>query len=54
MVDKSGNINNHFFSFDMGPAHIIGLSTEFYFFVEYGITQIANQYKWLEEDLKVR
>uniref|UniRef100_A0A4D5RKI2 Purple acid phosphatase n=1 Tax=Ixodes scapularis TaxID=6945 RepID=A0A4D5RKI2_IXOSC len=52
MVDKSGNINNHFFSLDIGPAHIISLSTEFYFFVEYGNTQIANQYNWLEEDLK--
>ncbi|KAG0425897.1 hypothetical protein HPB47_026964 [Ixodes persulcatus] len=52
MVDKSGNINNHFFSFDLGPAHIISLSTEFYFFVEYGYAQIANQYHWLEEDLK--
>ncbi|EEC20453.1 purple acid phosphatase, putative, partial [Ixodes scapularis] len=52
MVDKSGNINNHFFSFDLGPAHIISFSTEFYFFVEYGYAQIANQYHWLEEDLK--
>ncbi|CAN7999030.1 unnamed protein product [Ixodes hexagonus] len=54
MVDKSGKINNHFFSFNIGPAHIISLSTEFYFFVEYGFTQIAHQYKWLEEDLKAR
>ncbi|XP_070392525.1 acid phosphatase type 7 isoform X3 [Dermacentor albipictus] len=54
MVDHTGRVNNHFFSFDIGPAHIISLSTEFYFFVEYGFLQIKNQYEWLEQDLKVR
>ncbi|XP_075547054.1 acid phosphatase type 7 isoform X3 [Dermacentor variabilis] len=52
MVDHTGRVNNHFFSFDIGPAHIISLSTEFYFFVEYGFLQIKNQYEWLEQDLK--
>ncbi|KAL1423490.1 hypothetical protein MTO96_000021 [Rhipicephalus appendiculatus] len=52
MVDRSGRVNNHFFSFDIGPAHIISLSTEFYFFVEYGFLQIKRQYEWLEQDLK--
>ncbi|KAL1423491.1 hypothetical protein MTO96_000021 [Rhipicephalus appendiculatus] len=53
MVDRSGRVNNHFFSFDIGPAHIISLSTEFYFFVEYGFLQIKRQYEWLEQDLKL-
>src|SRR5207248_10935211 len=29
-----------------------GFSTEFYFYVNYGWSQIATQYKWLENDLK--
>lgn len=53
MVDqRSRKINNHFFSFNIGPAHVIGFSTEFYFFVNYGFAQIARQYTWLEQDLK--
>ena len=53
MVDqKSGEINNYFYSFDVGPVHVIGFSSEFYFFVEYGWAQIAAQYQWLENDLK--
>ena len=44
-----------FCSWNIGPAHIISISTEFYFFYrEYGSEQIANQYKWLEVDLKVK
>lgn len=42
-----------FFSFDIGPVHFISISTEFYFFLEYGVKQVVNQYQWLENDLKV-
>lgn len=52
MLNEEGNMNNHFYSFNIGPAHIIAFSTEFYFFYEYGWTQIVRQYKWLENDLK--
>jgi hypothetical protein len=48
----SGQMNNHFYSFDVGPVHVIGLSSEFYFYVNYGWSQMAQQYKWLENDLK--
>ena len=48
-----GRDNNHFFSFNIGPAHIISFSTEFYYFIEYGIEQVINQYNWLEQDLIV-
>lgn len=44
--------NNFFYSFNIGPAHVISFSTEFYFFVEYGWSQIGNQFRWLEKDLK--
>lgn len=52
MVDSStGQINNHFYSYNLGPAHIISFSTEFYFFLEYGRSQMYTQYDWLEKDL---
>jgi hypothetical protein len=52
MVSKhSQEINNHFWSYDIGPAHIIAFSTEFHYFPQFGTHQIENQYKWLERDL---
>ena len=41
------------FSFNLGPIHIISISTEFYFYLEYGLEQIVQQYNWLEKDLQV-
>ena len=48
-----GGDANHFYSFNIGSAHIIGFSTEFYYYTEFGFDQIANQYAWLEADLRV-
>ncbi|RWS03557.1 iron/zinc purple acid phosphatase-like protein, partial [Dinothrombium tinctorium] len=50
--EDDGAINNFFYSFNIGPAHIISFSTEFHYFTQYGVTQIAKQYQWLEKDLK--
>lgn len=36
-----------------GPIHLIAFSTEFYYFLEYGLSQIGRQYEWLEKDLIV-
>ena len=47
-----GNKNNHFYSFNVGPIHFVGFSTEFYFHRNYGSLQIAHQYNWIENDLK--
>ncbi|KAH7730749.1 nucleotide pyrophosphatase/phosphodiesterase [Aphelenchoides avenae] len=44
--------HNLFYSFDLGHAHFIAFSTEFYFYTNYGWTQIANQWKWLIDDLE--
>ena len=40
------------YSFNIGPAHVISISTEFYFHFYYGIIQVVEQYEWLERDLK--
>ncbi|KAH9527597.1 Acid phosphatase type 7 [Dermatophagoides farinae] len=52
MIDEnSGKMNNMFYSFNIGPAHVIGFSSEFYYYTEYGVSQIHNQFEWLEQDL---
>ncbi|CAG2108113.1 unnamed protein product [Medioppia subpectinata] len=53
MISSGGHtINNHFWSTNIGPAHIISISTEFYYYTkQYGTHQIENQYRWLEQDL---
>ena len=48
-----GGDNNHFFSINIGPVHLISFSTEFYYFLEYGFNQVKTQYEWLKNDLKV-
>ena len=45
--------NDMYYSFNMGPIHFISISTEYYYYTEYGTHQISNQYNWLENDLKV-
>lgn len=45
-------INNHFWSIDIGPAHFLMFSSEFYYYTEYGWEQIEWQYRFIEEDLK--
>ncbi len=46
-----GGDNNLFYSYNVGPIHIISFSTEFYYFIEYGLDQVVRQYEWLEKDL---
>lgn len=47
-----GNTENIYYSWNIGPAHIISISTEVYFDYQYGIEQIVQQYEWLERDLQ--
>ena len=47
-----GSENSLFYSFNLGPAHFIVISTEFYYFLNYGFKQIVLQYEWLKGDLK--
>ncbi|XP_073248091.1 acid phosphatase type 7-like [Porites lutea] len=47
-----GNSEGIFYSWNIGPAHIISISTEVYFFLNYGLEQVVQQYDWLEKDLQ--
>ncbi|XP_077292142.1 acid phosphatase type 7 isoform X2 [Arctopsyche grandis] len=40
------------YSFNMGPVHFISISTEFYYFLNYGFKQLVLQYEWLVADLQ--
>lgn len=42
---------NLMYSFNMGPVHFIGFSTEVYYFLNYGLKTLVNHYAWLERDL---
>lgn len=46
-----GGTEGLWYSFDMGPVHFIGIETEAYYFMNYGIKQLVKQYQWLEQDL---
>ncbi|CAJ0589582.1 unnamed protein product, partial [Cylicocyclus nassatus] len=43
--------DNMMYSFDLGSAHFIFFSSEFYFYTNYGWKQIQNQWNWLVNDL---
>lgn len=46
-----GGVESLMYSFNMGPLHIISISTEVYYFMNYGIKPLVFQYEWLENDL---
>lgn len=48
-----GGTESLMYSFDMGPIHFIGLSTEVYYFLNYGIKSVVKQYEWLKNDLEI-
>lgn len=43
---------NLWYSWNIGPAHIIAFSTEVYFFPQYGFHPSKNQMAWLQNDLQ--
>lgn len=47
-----GPYENMMYSFNMGPIHFISFSTEYYYYVRYGLKMLVKQYEWLENDLK--
>ncbi|XP_059062839.1 acid phosphatase type 7-like [Achroia grisella] len=46
-----GQESNLYYSFDVGPIHFVSISTEVYYFTQYGIKLISYQYEWLKKDL---
>ncbi|KAH9387759.1 Acid phosphatase type 7 [Tyrophagus putrescentiae] len=59
MIDeKTGENNNHFYSFNIGPVHVVAFSSEFYYWYSYSeqpiytVTNTRIQYEWLEADLR--
>jgi hypothetical protein len=48
-----GDGESQFYSFNLGRAHLIFYSTEFYYYTQYGKEQIKNQYNWLKRDLEM-
>lgn len=47
-----GGRENIFYSFNLGPVHFIGISTEVYYYLNLGLKPLVFQYKWLEQDLQ--
>ncbi|XP_066529531.1 acid phosphatase type 7 [Hoplias malabaricus] len=47
-----GQTESLWYSWNIGPAHIISFSTEVYFYLEYGLDLLLRQYKWLKSDLE--
>ncbi|XP_066984144.1 acid phosphatase type 7-like isoform X2 [Macrobrachium rosenbergii] len=43
---------NLFFSWNMGPVHFVAVSTEAYYFMEFGLKPLSRQFQWLINDLE--
>jgi hypothetical protein len=41
-----GRGEDMYFSFDMGPVHFVSISTEFYYFLNFGVTQVSAWSSW--------
>ncbi|XP_070496503.1 acid phosphatase type 7 [Chironomus tepperi] len=46
-----GSGDSLYYSFNLGPVHFIAISTEVYYFMNYGLKTLVNQYQWIEKDL---
>uniref|UniRef100_A0A8C9TZE8 Purple acid phosphatase n=1 Tax=Scleropages formosus TaxID=113540 RepID=A0A8C9TZE8_SCLFO len=47
-----GDTEGLWYSWNVGPAHLISFSTEVYFYTDYGLDLIVKQYEWLKKDLE--
>ncbi|KAL2099372.1 hypothetical protein ACEWY4_005852 [Coilia grayii] len=47
-----GNTESMWYSWNIGPVHIISFSTEVYFYTNYGLDLLFKQYQWLQKDLE--
>ncbi|KAK6758891.1 hypothetical protein RB195_016241 [Necator americanus] len=54
-MPHNGYGDNQFYSFDLGPVHWVGISTEYYgYYYIYGEEPVLTQYEWLKNDLTIR
>lgn len=44
-------INNHYWTYKIGPVRLIAINTDFWKYFLYGKAQVYYQFKWLEEQL---
>lgn len=47
-----GDTEGLWYSFNVGPIHFVGIDTEVYYFMNYGLKQLVKQYEWLDKDLR--
>uniref|UniRef100_H3DJ87 Purple acid phosphatase n=1 Tax=Tetraodon nigroviridis TaxID=99883 RepID=H3DJ87_TETNG len=47
-----GQTESLWYSWNLGPVHIISLSTEVYFYLVFGLELLFKQYEWLRKDLE--
>ncbi|XP_026332479.1 acid phosphatase type 7-like [Hyposmocoma kahamanoa] len=41
-----------FYSWDIGPIHFVSINSEAYYFLNFGIDPLVNQFRWLVNDLE--
>lgn len=46
-----GEAENLYYSYDVGPVHFVSVTTEPYYFLQYGLKVLDNQFRWLQQDL---
>ncbi|TKS86515.1 Acid phosphatase type 7 [Collichthys lucidus] len=47
-----GQTESLWYSWNLGSAHFVSISTEVYFYLEYGQELLFKQYEWLKKDLE--
>lgn len=50
--DDGRAMSNFFWSYNIGPIHLIAFTTEFLYYTQFGTHQIDNQLRFLKADLK--
>ena len=51
MPQPRNQFDDMFYSFNIGPIHFVSISTEYYYFLNYGVHQLIRQYHWVVQDL---
>uniref|UniRef100_A0AAY4BS28 Purple acid phosphatase n=2 Tax=Denticeps clupeoides TaxID=299321 RepID=A0AAY4BS28_9TELE len=47
-----GDTESLWYSWNIGPVHIVSFSTELFFYLNYGLDLVFKQYEWLKKDLE--